>query len=207
MTMFPSVNDYSSVDELRKALKNYKWAPENLDKQTSEALDIDKEAERLMVLKSYNVLDTTTSDPIFEELANSAHIAFKVPVATVCLVDMGRLWLKSSVGIGNEHNFPRHGAMASHAVHRKKQSGLLVIKDCLLDNRFSTSSFVLDQDGPRFRFYAAAPIATPEGHIIGVLSIADHKPRPEGMTRAQESQMRDMAAMVVYNLILDADCQ
>jgi hypothetical protein len=48
------------------------WVQKNIDANTSIPFDVEQEAERLMVLKSYGILDTDNQDPAFAEITELA---------------------------------------------------------------------------------------------------------------------------------------
>lgn len=72
-------------------------------------------------------------------------------------------------------------------------------KKCLLNNPIIAAEFGL-------KFYASAPLITPDGFAIGVLAIVDTKPR--AFTSEQIQSLKDMADMVMKEIenrnILDA---
>lgn len=201
-----TVADYGSMGEIMKALKqfdlsgNQDWALKNYDKNTtvSSPNNIKDEAERLMVLKSYDILDTDTENE-FEAITNEAKTFFDCPVAVVSLVDMGRQWFKSIQGLPVSST-PRCLAFCAHVVKRKEKDGILVVPDATKDPRFKDNALVVD--GPKIRFYAGAPLITPEGARVGSLCVIDFKPHPEGLTRAEEDRLVTLAQEVIFNMIL-----
>ena len=89
----------------------------------------------------------------------------------LALIDRDRQWLKSSVGNLNcEVN--REIAFCSHTI---LQNRLLVVPDAREDPRFSGNPLV--EGEPFIRFYAGVPVASPEGHNLGTLCVADTEPR------------------------------
>ena len=51
----------------------------------------------------------------------------------------------------------------------------MVVPDALLDERFADHPWVID--GPRLRFYAGIPLRTPDGFVLGTLSVMEREPR------------------------------
>ena len=54
---------------------------------------------------------------------------------------------------------------------------------------------------PNVRFYAGAPIVSPEGYKLGTMCIVDTVPRPEGLTEEQKLTLRDLADMVIKVMV------
>jgi signal transduction histidine kinase len=74
-----------------------------------------------------------------------------------------------------------------------------VIPDLSKDPRFENQPFVCG--APYLRFYAGVPIRSPAGHIIGIYSIVDDKPR-EDFGELDLDILKDLAATVMDHLAL-----
>ena len=151
------------------------------------------EAERLAALRRYRVLDTAAEEQ-FDRLAHLAAFVSRAPIALVSLVDKDRQWFKSRVGLEATET-PRAEAFCAHTI---TGPDLLVIPDTLADPRFSSNPLVVA--GPRVRFYAGAPLVTPEGHAVGALSALDTVPR--ALDGGQAEALRSLAAQAVILLEL-----
>ena len=173
------------------------WKLSQYDRNTSVPQTIEGELERLWVLKSYDILETEP-EPEFEELTREAREAFNVPIAVVSIVDLGRQWFKSIQGLDADQT-PRDCAFCAHVVQRRAEDGVLVVPDATKDFRFAENPLVVG--GPKIRFYAGAPLRSPEGQILGSFCIIDTKPHPEGLTMSQKGRLAAMAGMAVYNII------
>lgn len=57
------------------------------------------------------------------------------------------------------------------------------IPDLTADPRTRDNDLVIHK--PALRFYAGAPLRTPEGHVLGTFCILDTIPRPDGLTVEQ----------------------
>jgi len=201
-----TVEDYGSVEEVTRALNEFDlsgdkdWLLKNYDKKStvSSPNKIGEEAERLMVLKSYGILDTGKEEA-FESITNEAKKFFDCPIAVVSLVDMGRQWFKSVRGLPVDST-PRCLAFCAHVVKRKERHGVMVVPDATKDPRFKDNDLVTG--GPKIRFYAGAPLLTPEGAKVGSLCVIDVKPHPEGLTRAEEERLIMLAQEVIYNMVV-----
>ena len=128
------------------------------------------ETQRLEALRQYRQLDTAAEQD-FDELTSLAADLCATPVALISLVDEHRLWLKSRVGWSGAE-LAREASFCGSAI---LEEGTLIVEDTLLDPRFRSNPLVIDT--PRVRFYAGAPLVTPEGHAIGALCVLDYEPR------------------------------
>jgi GAF domain-containing protein len=199
-----TVKQFLSVDALAEALREVNgdgtndWELTNFDVETTIPPTLEAEVERLRVLQSYDILDSDDNEEEFACVTQGAQEVFGVPIAVVSLVDMGRQWFKSIQGLDAQET-PRSCAFCAHAIQRKDLSGILVVPDATKDVRFKDNPSVTGPLG--VRFYAGAALVSPEGPKLGTLCIIDMKPRPEGLTKAEQLRLSEMAAEVVYLMI------
>jgi PAS domain S-box-containing protein len=151
------------------------------------------EPERLEALHQYAVLDTPP-EHAFDDLALLASQICETPISLVSLVDRDRQWFKSRVNFETTET-PREVAFCAHAVTGKD---LFVVPDATADRRFSDNPLVTGAEG--IRFYAGAPLVTPEGHSIGTLCVMDREPRR--LTLRQSAALRALSRQVVDQLEL-----
>jgi anti-sigma regulatory factor (Ser/Thr protein kinase) len=128
------------------------------------------EGARLAALRKYEILDT---DPEvgFDDLALLASHICATPMAAITLVDQDRQWFKARVGL-SVHETPRSISFCTHAI---AQRGLFVVPDASKDARLRDNPQVTGD--PHIRFYAGAPLITPDGHALGTLCVVDRRPR------------------------------
>lgn len=129
------------------------------------------EAERVATLRGYRILDSLP-DERFDRLTALAAQHFDVPVALVSLVDAGRQWFKSAVGMAQPET-GREEAFCAHAILTPDQ--VMVVPDALRDPRFADNPLVTGET--QIRFYAGAPILATNGQPMGTLCIMDRRPR------------------------------
>ena len=165
---------------------------------TIQAQVPDNEAQRLAALASYDILDTDP-DEAFDELAALAAQVCEVPIAFVSLVDTCRQWFKSKVGLPVCET-PRDVAFCSHAILQPDE--VLVVEDAREDPRFADNPLVLE--APRIRFYAGAPLITPEGLPLGTLCVIDQRPRQLGADKIDT--LRVLSRQVMTQLQLRKNC-
>ena len=128
------------------------------------------EARRLKVLWQYEVLDTVP-ESVFDDLTELAARICEAPIALISLVDEDRQWFKSRVGVTLSET-SRDVSFCSFAI---QQEGLFIVPDATKDRRFARNPLVVSD--PKIRFYAGAPLITPDGHALGTLCVIDKVPR------------------------------
>ena len=161
-----------------------------------ELAPIPDEDERLEALHSYNILDTE-SDPVFNDLALLAAFVCGTPMSLVSLLDEDRQWSKAMVGISTQA-FPREQTFCDTAVRAVGANGVFEVADTINDVRFATNALVTGS--PHIRFYAGAPLLTPEGYPLGTLCAFDTVPR--ALTTDQREALRLLARQVMTHLEL-----
>jgi diguanylate cyclase (GGDEF)-like protein len=129
------------------------------------------EAERLKALADYNILDTLP-EQAFDDLTAIAAYICKTPIALISLVDADRQWFKSNIGL-KVRETPRESAFCSYAILHPEN--ILVIPNAMKDDRFANNPLV--KSNSKIRFYAGAPLVTPNGFPIGTLCVMDTVPR------------------------------
>ncbi|KAK7178350.1 sensor histidine kinase response regulator (hsp90-like protein) [Paraphaeosphaeria sporulosa] len=75
----------------------------------------------------------------------------------------------------------------------------LVINDLSQMERYAHNDFVTS--GSRWRFYAGAPLVSPQGTVVGLITLWNGEPRPEpGLSAEQVTLLQDFAATITKYL-------
>ncbi len=151
------------------------------------------EAKRLKVLWQYDVLDTVPEE-VFDDLTELAARICEAPIALISLVDEDRQWFKSRVGLSVSET-SRDLSFCALAI---QQEDLFIIPDATRDRRFCENPLVISE--PKIRFYAGAPLVTPDGHALGTLCVIDKVPRD--LRPEQQQALRVLARHVMTQLEL-----
>ncbi|MBB5223343.1 diguanylate cyclase (GGDEF)-like protein [Amaricoccus macauensis] len=144
------------------------------------------EQDRLNALLKYAIAGTPP-EPNFDRVTLVGAKVFGSAFCTLNLVEAERLWIKSRHGIDVEV-LPRSMSFCDHTI---RGSDVMVVPDATLDPRFADSAIVAG--APNIRFYAGAPLETPDGHRIGTLCLLDPT-RPRDFTAEEAVVLRNLAA-------------
>jgi len=156
---FRSVVDYETPESLQQALedavdRDRDWLLPCADPD-AQPQTVPDELQRLLTLRSYLLLDAD-AEQAFEELTEQARVEYNVPTSLISLVDLGRQFLFA--GASGIRETPRSVAFCAHTILHKN---VCVVKDTTLDARFRHNKLVTE--APHLRFYAGAPLISPEG--------------------------------------------
>ena len=151
------------------------------------------EPARLAALRQYRILDTEP-ERAFDDLAQLAAHLCATPIALITLVDAHRQWFKARVGL----SIAETARSVSFCAHAIEQPGLFVIPDATRDARFRDNPFVAS--APHVRFYAGAPLVTPDGQALGTICVIDHVPRD--LTAEQREALDALRRQVMAQLEL-----
>jgi GAF domain len=146
------------------------------------------EKERLQNLRSYEILDSAT-DEDFDHLTELASAICATPIALISLIDANRQWFKSKVGMDGVET-PRDISFCSHALGN---NDVFQVPDATKDMRFMNNPFVKGE--PFIRFYAGAPLTSPEGYDLGTLCVVDERPRV--LSKEQSHALKILAHQVM----------
>lgn len=151
------------------------------------------EADRLNALHDYQILDTPAQES-FDQLTRLAAYICGTPTALISLVTQERQWFKSKVGF-TACQSPRNIAFCAHTI---LEPGLMIVEDACTDTRFAGNPLVSGE--PKIRFYAGAPLITPDGHAVGAICVIDYVPRQ--LSHEQQKALQTLAHQVVAQLQL-----
>lgn len=157
-------------------------------------VDVDVEADRMQAVGRYGILDTPP-DGAFDRVASLAARWFDVPIATVSIVDTDRIWFKATYGLDGVAQIGRDAGLCASAILQDRPYH---VDDALTDPRVVGNPLVHGPLG--IRFYAAAPLITPEGHRLGTINVLDTVPHEA--SEADLQVLADLAAIIMDELEL-----
>ena len=148
--------------------------------------------KRLAKLYEYEIIDTSPEDE-FDKIAKLAATIFDCPSAFITFVDTDTVFFKSNISKLPENKVPRKDSLCSLTILGNE---VTVIEDASQFNDLMESPFVCQPGG--IRFYAGAPLITPEGYKLGSICVIDDKPRTP--TAAQLSILSELSTLVMDKL-------
>jgi diguanylate cyclase len=147
-----------------------------------------QEAQRLEALLRYDIMDTPPESG-FDRITRMAVTVFGASISTICLVDANRVWFKSRQGITHREK-PRAHYFAQKII---EHGDVLTLEGMNETDRFRDRPFV--SSPPGLRFFAGAPLLTPDKQIIGAFCIADAKART--LCPTDKTLLAEFAAIVM----------
>jgi diguanylate cyclase (GGDEF)-like protein/PAS domain S-box-containing protein len=146
---------------------------------------------RLRALHRYAILDTA-AEAEFDDITLLASSICDTPIGLITLLDAGRQWFKSKVGIGASET-ARNISFCGHAI---LADVIFEVPDASADPRFDDNPLVTGE--PNLRFYAGAPLITSDGYRLGALCVIDTVPRT--LTDKQRTMLEALSRQVVRQL-------
>jgi len=144
------------------------------------------EANRLEKLKSYEIL-ATPAEKSFDTMASIAAEVFNVPMAGITFISGEEVFFKSNIG-NIKKSSSREENLCSEAILTEN---VTVIED-------KSADFRLSKYNGDIRFYAAAPLITEDGYVLGTLCVSDVVPHHPD--ERQLAILKSLAAMVMDKL-------
>lgn len=142
---------------------------------------------RLQNLHLYDILDSV-SEKEFDDLAELAAFVYGCPIAAITFIDKDRQWFKAKKGI----DVPETSRDVAFCPHTILGDEVMMVKDASLDERFHDNPLVAD--GLCIRFYAGAPIVSPDGYKLGAVCVIDREPKK--LTAEQTNALEIIAQQV-----------
>lgn len=155
------------------------------------AITPEDEDRRLVVLRSYDVLDTP-AERRFDRITGLVSAVLGAPIVLISLVDADRQWFKSRCGLDAAET----GRDVSFCAHAILDDVSLVVPDATADPRFSDNPLVTGP--PRIRTYLGVPLTSPCGAAIGTLCAMWSEVTP--ISPRQVEQAEDFARIVMEQL-------
>ena len=150
-----------------------------------------REETRLERLRRYLILDSAP-ETAYDDITRAAKSLFDVPLVAVNFLDTDRDWFKSKIGTDLQES-PRATSFCIQML--LKPDAVIVSEDTAHDQRFAAHPLVVGP--PYFRFYAAAPIKSPDGLVMGTVCAFDFQPH-----KVAESQIRTLAELATAVTVL-----
>lgn len=155
------------------------------------------EQARVEAVRELGLLDTPPEER-FDRVVRLAQQFFDVATVAVNLIDDDRLFVKSAVGFESGGSVPRDTSFCPRTIDTQQT---LVVPDARNDADWADHPFVTGD--PNVRFYAATPLAGPNGQVVGALCMVDREPRE--LTASDRALLDDLAGWVETELAADAD--
>ncbi|HEU4540208.1 MAG TPA: GAF domain-containing SpoIIE family protein phosphatase [Jiangellaceae bacterium] len=152
-----------------------------------------READRLDAVRRALALHSGP-DTALDRVSRLAARIFDTPLAAVSFVGDEQVWFKGRFGL----QLTSASALPGLCVTAAQRSGTYVLIDARADPQAANHPMVTD--GPRIRFYAAAPVRTSDGHRIGAVSVMDTEPRYAAAS--QLAMLHELAGLVTDQLEL-----
>jgi len=149
--------------------------------------------ERLEKLKEYQVLDTHSEDT-FDKIALMAAQVFNTPSAFITFVDKDRVFFKSNLSPLGGNEVSRKDSLCSLAI---LHDNVTMFSDTHKHADLMDSPYVSAEGG--IRFYAGAPLKSPEGFNMGTICVVDSVPH-DVPTEQQLEMLKTLSNIIIDKL-------
>lgn len=153
-----------------------------------------QEAARQTALAATGILDTD-SETSFDAITRLSAEYFRADTVLLGFADESRIWIKSYWG-EQIRELPRQNSVFEMVL---AEDGVVVVSDVANDARFEGDRRHLRRQ--EVRSFASAPIRSPEGFILGALTIFSGQPR-RPMAIDERRMLENLAEMVANQLEL-----
>lgn len=148
--------------------------------------------ERLEKLKDYEVLDSFPEE-VFDNIGRLAAQVFDTPSAFITFVDKDRVFFKCNISPLKANEVDRNHSLCSLAI---LQDNVLIFNNTHDVPELLESPYVAAEGG--IRFYAGAPLKSPEGFNMGTICVVDAVEREA--TPEQLEMLSTLAQIVIDKL-------
>lgn len=107
------------------------------------------------------------------------------------------------VQIAVRTRYARDSRAQAFCTHAVMQPEMFVVPDAAKDERFAQNPFVTGET--HIRFYAGAPLAARDGHLLGTLCVMDRQ--PHALSDTQKRALEILSRLVIANIELRSDLQ
>ena len=149
---------------------------------------------RLADLDSYDLDNGYPKDQLKSIIKLASNIC-DAPISLIDIIDEFNQRTIATHGEWEEKVIPRDKSICDKAV---VDGEMLIIND--VENNEEISSRLSTEDKKKIKFYAGAPLKSPEGYNLGALCIIDNKPRH--LTKFQKESLQVLADEVMARLHL-----
>ncbi|RUP01967.1 MAG: protein phosphatase [Mycobacterium sp.] len=133
-------------------------------------------------------------DRVVQRIPGLAARSLGMPMATVSIVGEDDIYLMAAYGLPAPDQIPRDEGLCASAVMGTTPH---VVQDALNDHRTAGNRWVHTH---QIRFYACAPVVTPDGYSLGAVAVMDTEVRT--LSETEVSVLQDLAAIVMEQLDL-----
>lgn len=145
----------------------------------------------------YQCIDVAP-EAAFDDLTRLAACICQTPIALLYLFDTKRHWLKSQVGLEPDST-EAYLTLCTETILNpgRWDYRVLMVEDALADQRLAGAELVKSQ---QIRFFAAAPLVTSQGLVLGLLVVSDRMPR--SLTVEQQEALAVLSTQAIAQLEL-----
>jgi len=144
---------------------------------------------RVAALRRYQIINSHR-ETAFDSICELACELFSCPISHISFLDEDTEHIKAEIGLNGMDKVSRGIGFCTIAI---LQPEIMLVEDTLNNDLFARHPYVTDK--LRIRFYAAAPVVTPDGFVIGTMCLIDTKPRT--MTEQEKQLLQKLARVVM----------
>lgn len=144
------------------------------------------EKRRIEEVLSYKILDASFKSEL-KDLTKIASLLLDAPISLISILDGSKQLFKAKIGPLEISSIDREFSFINYELDNKNE--VFVVHDASNDSRFANNPYVTGT--PHVRFYAGAPLVTPNNIVLGSLCVIDNKPRT--ITENQKEALKLLA--------------